>query len=669
MIIVITPPEFIPREESIINRLFENGLHLLHLRKPEGSHKDYENLIQKIFPAFRSRIVIHNHFDLVKTYGLKGVHLKYEQVVLWKERKEYRHVSVSCHSTEEIDRIPFHTDYLFLSPVFDSISKPGYQSKFDPDTLKRYLRSTDKQIIALGGVDADRVSLCRKMGFAGVALLGYLWSKPDETISRFLKLFPTPVLSIAGFDPSSGAGISSDIKTFENCGVYGLGICTAITFQNQNEYLGTHWSTFEEIIRQGDIILKEFSPRVIKIGLIKDFNLLDQIVTYLKQKLPQTKIIWDPILKASTGFEFHQLNDQNKLISILRKIYLITPNAEELSKLFSLSLEDPEETVLRLQSICQELKTNILWKGGHNREECSTDRLITATRGYSYSVSRNKHDKHGTGCVLSAVITSRLAQGYSLPEACREGQDYVSAFIQSNDTRLGIHHPPYYPLFTTDLHKFPLQYITDFREDMSIPEQVEAVCKGGIRWIQLRMKETDRSGFIETGLKVKAICQKYKALFIINDRVDIALELDADGIHLGKEDMNPLEARKILGNDKIIGATCNTFEDILIRSGQRVDYIGLGPFTYTTTKKKLSPVLGLEGYQNIMESCRKTGITIPVHAIGGIKEKDISPLFSTGISGIALSSLIKNSQDPTTKTEEIIHLIINKNSETWNHLK
>lgn len=660
MIIVITPPEFIPHEESIINRLFENGLHLLHLRKPGGSLEDYENFIQKIIPAFRNRIVIHDHFDLVKTYGLKGVHLKYEQVAQWKEKNAYHHVSVSCHTVEEVDRIPFHTDYLFLSPIFDSISKYGYRSKFDPDTLKSFLNSTDKQIIALGGVDADRVSSCRQMGFAGVALLGYLWNKPEEAISRFLKLFPTPVLSMAGFDPSSGAGISSDIKTFENCGVYGLGICTAITFQNQNEYLGTHWLTFEEITRQCDIILQEFSPRVIKIGLIKDFNLLDQIVTYLKQKLPRTKIIWDPILKASAGFEFHRHDDRKKLMRILREIYLITPNAEELSKLFSLPAENYNEHITRLQTVCDSLRTNILWKGGHNREEYPTDRLITTTHEYSGSVSRNKHDKHGTGCVLSAVIASRLAQGYSLPVACREGQLYVSDFIQSNDTRLGVHPSRYAPLFKTDLRRIPLQYITDFKEGMSIPEQVEAACKGGIRWIQLRMKETDRSEYIKTGSEVKAICQKYNALLIINDRVDIALELDADGVHLGKEDMNPLEARELLGNDKIIGATCNTFKDIMTRSVQRVDYIGLGPFTYTTTKKKLSPVLGLEGYRNIMESCRKAGINVPVYAIGGIKEKDISPLFSTGISGIALSSLIKNSENLTSKTEEIINLIINK---------
>ena len=141
-------------------------------------------------------------------------------------------------------------------------------------------------------------------------------------------------------------------------------------------------------------------------------------------------------------------------------------------------------------------------------------------------------------------------------------------------------------------------------------------------------------------------------MFLVNDNVDIALELDADGVHLGKEDMNPLKARQILGYSKIIGGTCNTFEDVVTRFRQQVDYIGLGPFTYTSTKKRLSPVLGLEGYRKIMEACRKEGIYLPVHAIGGIREDDIQPILNTGITGIALSSLLKNSEDITGKTRE-----------------
>ena len=123
--------------------------------------------------------------------------------------------------------------------------------------------------------------------------------------------------------------------------------------------------------------------------------------------------------------------------------------------------------------------------------------------------------------------------------------------------------------------------------------------------------------------------------------------------------MDPLEARQLLGPEKIIGATCNTWEDILLRQQQGVDYIGLGPYTFTTTKEKLSPVLGIEGYRHLLEAMRQQNIHIPVFAIGGITEKDIPELAKTGIQGIALSGLIKNSTDPCAKTKEIIRLLDN----------
>ena len=139
------------------------------------------------------------------------------------------------------------------------------------------------------------------------------------------------------------------------------------------------------------------------------------------------------------------------------------------------------------------------------------------------------------------------------------------------------------------------------------------------------------------GRKVKEICRRHRALFIINDRVDVARLLEADGVHLGKEDMDPWEARRILGPGKIVGATCNTWDDILLRQKQQVDYIGLGPYAFTTTKEKLSPVLGLEGYRFLLGRMQENKISIPVFAIGGITETDIPPLMQTGIQGIALS--------------------------------
>lgn len=200
-------------------------------------------------------------------------------------------------------------------------------------------------------------------------------------------------------------------------------------------------------------------------------------------------------------------------------------------------------------------------------------------------------------------------------------------------------------------------------------EQIEAVCRGGMRWVQLRIKNAPFAEILKEGRLIKEICHRYNALFIINDHVEIARQLDADGVHLGLEDMDPREARKILGPDKIIGATCNTWEDIQLRHLQQVDYIGLGPFSYTSTKEKLSPVLGLEGYRKLLECMRQNKLFLPVFAIGGITETDIPPLMQTGIQGIALSGLIKNNDNMYSETQKIIHIINTTSHDTFKNCK
>ena len=190
------------------------------------------------------------------------------------------------------------------------------------------------------------------------------------------------------------------------------------------------------------------------------------------------------------------------------------------------------------------------------------------------------------------------------------------------------------------MNKGKIQFITDGVDSQSVLSQVETVVSNGINWVQFRMKNECFDNKVVIGEKIKHICAKYDATFIINDDVQLAKVLQADGVHLGLGDMNPLEAREILGENAIIGATCNTIEDIRLRYQQGVDYVGLGPFRYTTTKKNLSPILGLEGYNSIISAMRKEGIDIPVVSIGGIRVDDIKSLMGTGIHGVAISSLI-----------------------------
>jgi hydroxymethylpyrimidine kinase / phosphomethylpyrimidine kinase / thiamine-phosphate diphosphorylase len=198
-----------------------------------------------------------------------------------------------------------------------------------------------------------------------------------------------------------------------------------------------------------------------------------------------------------------------------------------------------------------------------------------------------------------------------------------------------------------------LQFITDPRPGFGPGEQIEMACGYGIDWVQLRMKNVDKCEKKRIGELSAKTARKGGALFIVNDDVELALELGADGIHLGLDDEDPTVARKILGDGAIIGGTCNDIADIRLRKRQGVDYIGLGPYRFTSTKKKLSPLLGLQGIEQLMRQCREEKIAIPVVAIGGIRVQDLEPLMKTGIHGIALSSLIIDADDMATRIREI----------------
>ncbi len=187
-------------------------------------------------------------------------------------------------------------------------------------------------------------------------------------------------------------------------------------------------------------------------------------------------------------------------------------------------------------------------------------------------------------------------------------------------------------------------------------EGLEDALRGGCRWVQLRMKDASDFEFTEMANRILPLCRNYGATLIFDDRVNLVETLGADGVHLGKKDMPVEEARKILGPSKIIGATANTEEDMLKAFSSGANYIGLGPFRFTTTKKGLSPILGLEGYKRIMAYCKQKDINIPVVAIGGITLDDLCALRETGVNGVAVSGLILNSKDKEQTTKSIINI-------------
>ncbi len=205
--------------------------------------------------------------------------------------------------------------------------------------------------------------------------------------------------------------------------------------------------------------------------------------------------------------------------------------------------------------------------------------------------------------------------------------------------------------------EYMLQFITHKNDRYGYIEGAIEALAGGCKWIQLRMKEATTDELREAVKILKPACAEKEAILVIDDHVELVAELDADGVHLGKNDMPPAEARRLLGEKYIIGATANTIEDIRALAVQDVDYIGLGPYRFTETKRNLSPVLGVEGYRRIMEACRAEGIEHPVVAIGGITIDDLQPLMDVGVSGIALSGTILNAPSPRETTETILAML------------
>jgi thiamine-phosphate pyrophosphorylase len=187
--------------------------------------------------------------------------------------------------------------------------------------------------------------------------------------------------------------------------------------------------------------------------------------------------------------------------------------------------------------------------------------------------------------------------------------------------------------------------ITKDGAPMSHIKQVEEACQAGIRWVQLRMKQASDVVFRETALAAKAICDTRDCVLIINDRVDLAAAIGAAGVHLGQEDIPVRKARQVLGEGKIIGGTANTLEDIRAHYLGGADYVGLGPFRYTATKEKLSPILGLEGCRRIIGGLEEEGISVPVIGIGGIGLNDVFPLLEAGLYGVAFSGMLVQAED------------------------
>lgn len=241
------------------------------------------------------------------------------------------------------------------------------------------------------------------------------------------------VISIAGFDPSGGAGVLADIKTFEQNNCLGMAVVSALTVQTENQFISVNWLTAEKIVEQLKPLLQAYTCKVIKIGIIKDLPTLRTVVDSIHSIDQAIKIVWDTVLAASSGFNL--LSDINtvELNELLKHIYLITPNTNE-----ALQLSGEKEELVAARSLSA--YCHILLKGGHSQITKGTDILFYDNKIFELKASAEKYyDKHGSGCILSSAIASGLATGKSLEQSCVEAKQYIKKVLNSNQELLAYH--------------------------------------------------------------------------------------------------------------------------------------------------------------------------------------------------------------------------------------
>lgn len=474
------------------------------------------------------------------------------------------------------------------------------------------------------------------------------------------------ILTIAGSDPSGGAGIQADLRVFATLGLAGLSAITALTVQNSQGVHSVHFTPPEILEAQLAALFEDSDISAVKIGLAGEAEHIEVIANVIKRYKPAA-VVLDPVMASSDGVSFL---DEKARAALLRKLMplatLVTPNLHELSILSGLPTGTDTEAVSAGERLMAMGARNVLIKGGH-RAGLPNDILIKKNDPHRV-FSRPRHNTihtHGTGCLLSSLIAGLLRIGLDLeasiyrakfllttalifPVQVGSGRGYPDILTSSGMTS-------YYDKnsrHTVRLKKLRgLYVITDsnLRPDRSTIEIVRSALAGGASVIQLREKSLPTQELILLAKSICAAVHKANALFIVNDRVDVALASDADGVHLGPGDMRASDAREILDAGYLIGVSVNSIEEAN-EAAPYASYLGVGAIFGSTTKKDAGDAIGL----GILKELKSRFPKHPIVAIGGINEGNIREVSEAGADAAAVISAVIAAPDMRSAVQRLI---------------
>lgn len=439
-LIAITLPHMFCGESDAVASLLESGYDWLHVRKPHASKQEMISFLESIPAQYLNRIVLHDHFELAESFAVRGIHLNSR---CDKPPVNFRGtISRSCHSLDEIVQYKSRCHYLFLGPLFDSLSKQGYKSNFSQQQIVEASNAgiIDSKVFALGGVTHEKLPDLQAMGFGGAAMVGAAWRSV---------LTPPVVLTIAGSDSSGGAGVQADIKTISALGAFATSAITALTAQNTQGVFAIQPVENSMVSAQIDAVVSDIDVAAVKVGMVYDASTASAIATAIhRHKIRH--LVCDPVMIATSGAK---LMCDDTIHAVETELFahstIITPNLHEAEMLANCTIQTIDDMCRVATSLSRRYGCSVLVKGGHLDGNSMCDILCHNNSVYQYASPRiDSRNLHGTGCTLSSAIATFLAFGHSVPDAVAKAKKYVyQAIAAAAGIAVGHQHGPLWHFF------------------------------------------------------------------------------------------------------------------------------------------------------------------------------------------------------------------------------
>jgi hydroxymethylpyrimidine kinase/phosphomethylpyrimidine kinase/thiamine-phosphate diphosphorylase len=495
------------------------------------------------------------------------------------------------------------------------------------------------------------------------------------------------VLTIAGSDSGGGAGVQASLRTFAALGAFGASVVTAITAQNSTGVSGVWPVSPAQLAAQLEAVGADFALHAVQIGMLGSAAAVDAVADFLVRFRPP-HVVLDPVLASTGGTLLLDDAGQARLIGrLLPLVDLVTPNLPEASALSGLIIEDDVGMAAAGRWFLEQGARAVLVKGGHSQID-PRDLLLQAgepplwIEGKRVQVFRRSGVQvfrrsavrvseveggsgvHGTGCVLAAAIAARLAQGRDLAAAVGDAKRFVEAAIRGAATP-GRGRPSAEPMAGAALFAPAgserhtarlaglqgLYVVTDstLRPDRDAAAVAAAASAGGACAVQLRERRLATPALLTLARELAARAAAANVLFLVNDRVDIALAAGADGAHVGPDDLPPADARRLLGPDRLLGVSVGTVEEAHA-AAPHASYFGVGPIFGSRTKSDAGPAVTPARIAEIRAAVPE----IPVVAIGGIDAGNIATVAAAGAAAAAVVSAVVTAPDMTAAVRDLV---------------